>query len=82
MQQALYAALMEFLTETKRQGDAPAGVPPANDSQIFLLIVFLYRMGLLRGNARPRSRRFLEFLRTQFPQSPELQREEPRIILP
>lgn len=79
--QALYAALAEFLAEAK-QGNAPAGVPPARDSQIFSVIVFLYRMGLLRGNGRPRSRRFLEFLRGQFPQAPELRREEPRIIVP
>lgn len=79
---SLYSALAEFLTDTRKQGDAQAAAPPAKDSQIFSLLVFLYRMGLLRANGRPRSRRFLEFLRGQFPQSPELQREAPRIILP
>jgi hypothetical protein len=39
-------------------------------------------MGLLRTNGRPRSRLFIEFLRGQFPQSPELKREESRIIIP
>jgi len=39
-------------------------------------------MGLLRGNGRPRSRRFIEFLRGQFHEAEELKREETRIILP
>jgi hypothetical protein len=45
-------------------------------------LVFLYRMGLLRTNGRPRSRRYIEFLRSQFPQAQELKREESRIIVP
>jgi hypothetical protein len=39
-------------------------------------------MGLLRANGRPRSRRFIEFLRGQFPGAQELKREESRIIVP
>jgi hypothetical protein len=39
-------------------------------------------MGLLRSNGRPRSRLFIEFLRGQFPQARELQREPSRIIIP
>jgi len=46
------------------------------------LLVFLFRMGLLRTNGRPRSRRFIEFLRGQFPGVQELQREQSRIIVP
>ena len=40
-----------------------------------------YRLRL-RSNGRQRSRRFIEFLRGQFPQAPELKREESRIIVP
>ncbi|OLB22287.1 MAG: hypothetical protein AUH16_00240 [Acidobacteria bacterium 13_2_20CM_57_7] len=65
----LYAALGTFISALK-------------DSEVFYLLVFLYRMGLLRTNGRRRSRRFIEFLRGQFPQSPELQREESHIIVP
>ena len=39
-------------------------------------------MGLLRTNGRSRSRRYIEFLRSQFPQAQELKREESRIIVP
>jgi len=78
----LYAALMAFLSEVKKQQAERAGSVVLKDSEVFYLLVFLYRMGLLRSNGRRRSRRFIEFLRGQFPQSPELQREESRIIVP
>ncbi len=78
----LYAALIGFLSEVKKQQAERANAAPLKDMQLFYLWVFLYRMGLLRTNGRPRSRRFIEFLRAQFPQSPELKREESRIIAP
>jgi hypothetical protein len=78
----LYAALTAFLTEIKKQQAERAASASLKDMEIFYLLVFLYRMGLLRTNGRSRSRRFIEFLRGQFPQSPELKREESRIIVP
>jgi hypothetical protein len=78
----LYAALVGFISEVKKQQSGKASSALFKDTEIFYLLVFLYRMGLLRTNGRPRSRRFIEFLRGQFPQSPELQREESRIIVP
>jgi hypothetical protein len=78
----LYAALMAFLAEIKKQQAERSSSAGFKDSELFFLFVFLYRMGLLRTNGRARSRRFIEFLRGQFPQSPELKREEPRIIVP
>jgi flagellar biosynthesis regulator FlaF len=78
----LYAALIAFITEVKKQQAERADSAALKDMDLFYLWVFLYRMGLLRTNGRPRSRRFIEFLRSQFPQSPELKREESRIIVP
>jgi hypothetical protein len=78
----LYAALIAFITEIKKQQAERAGSAVLKDMELFYLWVFLYRMGLLRTNGRPRSRRFIEFLRSQFPQAPELKREESRIIVP
>jgi len=78
----LYASLMAFLTEIKKQQAAGTNSASLKDSEVFYLLVFLYRMGLLRTNGRSRSRRFIEFLRGQFPQAPELKREESRIIVP
>jgi hypothetical protein len=81
VQRELYDSLSTFLNEVKQQSTA-ASVPPPKDSEIFQLLVFLYRMGLLRTNGRPRARKFIEFLRGQFPGAKELQHEESRIIVP
>jgi len=78
----LYAALIALFSELKKQQAERASSTSLKDSELFYLLVFLYRMGLLRTNGRPRSRRFIEFLRGQFPQSSELKREESRIIVP
>jgi len=78
----LYAALISLISEVKKQQAESPGSAALKDMELFYLWVFLYRMGLLRTNGRPRSRRFIEFLRGQFPQSAELQREESRIIVP
>jgi hypothetical protein len=78
----LYAALIAFISEVRRQQAERAGSAAVKEMDLFYLWVFLYRMGLLRTNGRPRSRRFIEFLRNQFPQAPELKREESRIIIP
>ena len=78
----LYAALNAFLGEIKKQQAERAASATSKDTDVFYLLVFLYRMGLLRTNGRPRSRLFIEFLRGQFPQAPELKSEESRIIVP
>lgn len=82
LQRELYAALMAFITEVKKQQAERAAAAGLKDLDLSYLWIFLYRMGLLRTNGRPRSRRFIEFLRSQFPQAPELKREESRIIVP
>jgi hypothetical protein len=79
VQKELYGAITAFLEEARQK---QAGGPAVKAQDIFYILVFLYRMGLLRGNGRPRSRRFIEFLRSQFPQSGEAKPEQPRIIVP
>jgi len=81
VQRELYDALSAFLNEVKQQSTA-ASVHPPKDSEIFQLLVFLYRMGVLRTNGRPRAHKFIEFLRSQFPGAKELKHEESRIIVP
>jgi hypothetical protein len=84
----LYAALAASVDESKQQpaehstSASFAAAGPIKNSEVFSLLVFLYRMGLLRTNGRPRARRYIEFLRGQFPAAPELKREESRIIVP
>jgi hypothetical protein len=81
LRRELYAALTALITDVK-QKQAQQGGAALKDSDFFYLLVFLYRMGLLRTNGRPRSRRYIEFLRSQFPEVQELKREESRIIVP
>jgi hypothetical protein len=82
LQGELYAALMAFIDEIKKQQAESGASASFKAMDIFYLLVFLYRMGLLRTNGRPRSRLFIEFLRGQFPEAPELKKEESRIIVP
>jgi hypothetical protein len=82
LRRELYAALTVFVAEAKQQQSQPPAFGTLKDSDIFYLLVFLFRMGLLRTNGRSRSRRFVEFLRGQFPDVQELKREESRIIAP
>lgn len=81
LQRELYDALSVYLVEAKQNTQQPS-FGPIKDAEIFQLLVFLFRMGLLRTNGRPRARRFIEFLRGQFPGAQELQREQSRIIVP
>ena len=80
VQGELYDALSAFFADTRQKVRQSSG--RFKDSEIFQLLVFLFRMGLLRANGRPRSRRFIEFLRGQFPGDQDLKREESRIIVP
>jgi hypothetical protein len=82
VQRDLYRALMNFLDEIKQKAAEGGNSEAIKDKDVFHLAVFFYRMGLLRSNGRPRSRRFIEFLRGQFPQAEVAKREEPRIIVP
>jgi hypothetical protein len=81
LQRELYDSLAAFVTDAKRQPQQVSS-SSVKDGDIFHLLVFLFRMGMLRANGRPRSRRFIEFLRAQFPGVQELQREDSRIIVP
>jgi hypothetical protein len=78
----LYAALAAFLEEAKKQEAGASGYPSLKDSEIFHLLVFFWRVAKQRTNGRPKSRAFLDFLRAQYPKSPEIEKEAPRIVMP
>lgn len=82
LSRAVYAELAQFLQQTKQSEAERAGFPTLKDTEILYVVIFLLRLGAMRTNGRPRSRRFLEFLRSQFRKAPELGREQPRIIVP
>jgi hypothetical protein len=78
----LYAALAKFIEEEKKHAAEHPEFPALKDAEIFHILVFFLRFGRLRSNGRPRTRAFLEFLRSQFPSEVGVSKEEPRIILP
>jgi hypothetical protein len=63
----LYAALARLLDEQKKTPADSAQAPPVTDLEVFHLLVFFVRFGMLRSNGRVRARKFLEFLRRQIP---------------
>lgn len=78
----LYAALAKFFEDEKKHAAQHPEYPALKDAEVFQLLVFFLRFGRLRSNGRPRTRAFLEFLRSQFPAEAGVAKEEPRIILP
>jgi hypothetical protein len=78
----LYTALAKFIEEEKKHSTEHPEFPALKDTEIFHLLVFFLRFGRLRSNGRPRTRAFLEFLRSQFPAEVGAAKQEPRIILP
>jgi hypothetical protein len=78
----LYAALAKYLEEEKTRAAEHPDYPVLKETEIFHLLVFFVRFARLRSNGRPRTRAFLNFLRSQFPAEANVAKEEPRIILP
>ncbi len=78
----LYAALARFIEDEKKLLAEHPEFPALKDTEIFHLLVFFLRFGRLRSNGRPRTRAFIEFLRSQFPAEAGVAKDEPRIILP
>jgi hypothetical protein len=78
LRRELYASLTAFVAEVKGK-QAQQDSAALKDSDFFYLLIFLYRMGLLRTNGRLRSRRYIEFLRSQFPEVQKLKRVPKRI---
>ncbi len=78
----LYAALAKFIDEEKKHAAEHPEFSALKDTEIFHLLVLFLRFGRMRSNGRPRTRAFIEFLRSQFPAEVGVSKEEPRIILP
>lgn len=79
---ALYAAIAAFLNEAKQQQAERAGFPALKDGDVLRLLIFFLRLAQLHSNGRSRSRAFLDWLRAQFPATPDTAAEAARIIVP
>ena len=80
---ALYGQLAESVQNLRKQETERSGLPSAlKDSDVFRLLVFLLRICKQETNGRPRSRAFLDFLRSRFPPPAAAAKETSRIIIP
>jgi hypothetical protein len=79
---AIYEALNKYLDDLKQKLAEQGASARLKDREVFLLFVFLLRVGRQHTNGRPRARIYLEFLRGQFPKAAAAPEEAPRIVIP
>jgi hypothetical protein len=75
----IYTRVTKAVADFKQAQTERTGFSSLKDSEVFGLLVFLLRVGKQEFNGRPRSRAFLDFLRSWIPAGKE-QREPSRII--
>ena len=78
--QRVAAALKQYLEQYSQEQQKQAG-SSLRPGDILRALVFLRRWGQVEGNGRLLSRRFLDFLRAQFPAEARAP-EPPRLIIP
>lgn len=80
---AVYVQLGEFFAQLQKQDAVRTGLSSLKDVDIFRLFVFLLRVGKQETSGRPRSRGFLNLLRTRFPPpAAKADEDASRIIIP
>lgn len=79
---ALYANIASALDNFRKQETERMGFSSLKESDIFRLLVFFIRVEKQETNGRPRSRAFLDLLRTRFPLHEAAAKETSRIIIP
>jgi hypothetical protein len=67
-QQAIVADLRKLIEEYRKEEEEHLGYSRLRDSEIFQALVFWLRMGHSMASGRPKSRAFIDFLLSQFPQ--------------
>jgi hypothetical protein len=87
MQQALMAEVRKLVQEYRDLEHRHLGFSSLRDSEVLQALIFLLRTAQARTSGRPRSRAFLDFLFTQFPEKKESAIATPaegpsRILLP
>ena len=68
-QQAVNAEVHRILKEYRETEEKNLGYSRLRDSEVLKGLVFLIRMGHARTSGRPKSRAFIEFVSSQFPES-------------
>lgn len=70
-QQAIISELENMLNEYREMEQKHLGHSSLRDSEVLQAFVFLVRMAYARTSGRPRSRAFVDFLSSQFPEKAE-----------
>jgi hypothetical protein len=83
-QQAVVAEVQQMLKEYREAEQKHLGYSRLRDSDVLKALVFLVRMGHARTSGRPKSRAYLDFVLSQFPEKTIAAPEEvgSRIIVP
>jgi hypothetical protein len=68
-QQAVTAEVQRILKEYRETEEKNLGYSRLRDSEVLKGLVFLIRMGHARTSGRPKSRAFIEFVSSQFPEN-------------
>ena len=79
---AVYGNIAASLEAFRKQETERTGFSSVKESDIFRLLVFLIRVEKQETSGRPRSRAFLNFLRTRFPLPEAAAKDGARIIMP
>jgi hypothetical protein len=84
--QAITAEIERMVKEFREAEQKHMGLTRLGDSEVLKALVFLLRLGLGRTSGRPKSRAFVDFLFTQFPEKQSAvaapEDEGSRIIVP
>ena len=67
-QQAAAAQLLQMAKQFREVEEKQCGYSTLKDSDMLKALVFLVRLGYARTSGRPKSRAFIDFLTTQFPE--------------
>ncbi len=78
----LYEGLTKATVELKQSETQRTGSPRIKDSEVFQMLVLMLRLGTDVTNGRRRSRAFLDYLRSRYPETQEVTGEPSRIIVP
>ncbi len=80
LQRRLYDGLKSAVEDYKKSEAEQVGISNLREAEIRDALIFLAQLGATRSNRRPRSRAYLDFLRTQF-KGEELSRPASSIVL-
>jgi hypothetical protein len=67
-QQTITADLQKLIGEYRKVEEQHLGYAKLRDSDVLKALVFVLRLGLMRTSGRPKSRAFLDFLASRFPE--------------